>query len=161
MVMVLGKVLVSGIGGVLAAQVATARVLYGMARDGKLPPVLAHVHPKFKVPDAAIVVVAAANLVASVAFANQMELLISLVSFGALTGFLLLHASVIVHFVWRKKSRNWLWHLAVPLVGFAIVGYVLLNLSVRAKIAGIAWLSIGVLALLALRLGGRRVVMPT
>src|SRR5262249_22259866 len=42
--MVVGKILVSGIGGVLLAQVATARILYGMARDGNLPRWFAHVH---------------------------------------------------------------------------------------------------------------------
>jgi amino acid transporter len=45
LLMVLGKVIVSGIGGCLVGQVGTARVLYGMARDGKLPRFLAHVNP--------------------------------------------------------------------------------------------------------------------
>jgi amino acid transporter len=158
--MVLGKVLVSGIGGVLAGQVATARILYGMARDGKLPRFLAHVHAKRRVPDAAIISVAAINLVIGLAFANQLALLISMVSFGALTGFLLLHLSVSVHFVWRQKSTNWLRHFLVPLIGLATNGYVLLNMAVQAKIAGIAWLAVGLLALIGLKLAGRRVVLP-
>src|SRR5262249_53298602 len=137
--------------GVMAAQVATARVLFGMARDGKLPRFLAHVHARSQVPDAAILAVAALNLLVGLAFANRLELLISLVSFGALTGFLLLHVAVIVHFVWRQGSRLWLRHLVVPLLGFASVGSVLLHMSTLAKLAGIAWLGLGVLALLALR----------
>ena len=156
-VMVVGKVLVSGLGGVLAAQVATARIIYGMARDGRLPRFLAHVHPKFKVPDAAIVSVAAVNLVMGFVFANQLVTLISMVTFGALSGFLLLHVSVIVHFVWRQRSRDWLRHLLVPVIGFAINGYILLNMAVDAKLAGVAWLAIGVLALIGLKLAGRRV----
>jgi len=85
---------------------------------------------------------------------------ISLVNFGALTGFLLLHLSVIVHFAWRQKSRNWLGHVAVPVVGLAINLYVLLNMAAAAKIAGIAWLTAGVSALLGIRMSGRRAVMP-
>ena len=161
LIMVLGKVLVSGIGGVLAAHVATARIVYGMARDGKLPRFLAHVHAKRRVPDAAIVSVAAINLIASLALANRLALLISMVSFGALIGFLLLHVSVIVHLTWRQKSENWLRHLVAPLIGFAVNAYVLLYMDVQAKITGVAWLTMGVLALVGLRLAGRRAVMPT
>ena len=158
--MVLGKVLVSGIGGVLVGQVATARILYGMARDGKLPRFLARVDAKRKVPDGAILSVAAINLALGLALANQLPLLISMVSFGALVGFLLLHVSVIVHFIWRKKSKSWLQHLVVPLAGIAINGYVLINMAADAKIAGIAWLAVGILALVGLKLGGRRVELP-
>src|SRR4029077_1438363 len=43
-------VLFAGIAGALTAQAATARLLYGMARDGKLPRALAHVHTTRKVP---------------------------------------------------------------------------------------------------------------
>ena len=83
-----------------------------------------------------------------------------MVSFGALVGFLLLHVSVIVHFIWRKKSKSWLQHLVVPLAGIAINGYVLINMAADAKIAGIAWLAVGILALVGLKLGGRRVELP-
>jgi amino acid transporter len=159
LLMVLGKVIVSGIGGVLAAQVGTARVLYGMARDGKLPRFLAHVNPRSRVPDAAIVMVGAINLILGLALANQLLLLISMVSFGALTGFLMLHISVIVHFILRQKSKDWLRHLVVPIVGIAIVGYVLVNMAVEAKIAGLTWLAIGALTAIGLNLTGRRVAM--
>jgi amino acid transporter len=158
--MVVGKVLVSGLGGVLAAQVATARILFGMARDGRLPRFLAHVHATRRVPDAAIIAVAAVNLVMGLVFANQLLLLISMVAFGALTGFLLLHLSVIVHFIRRQKSRDWLQHLVVPLIGFAINFYVLINMALEAKIAGLAWLAVGILALIGLKLTGRRVTLP-
>jgi amino acid transporter len=159
--MVLGKVLVSGIGGVLAAQTGTARLLYGMARDGKLPRLLARVHPTRKVPDMAIITVAIVNLITGLALANQLFLLISMVSFGALTGFLLLHLSVIVHFAWRQKSKDWLRHLLVPVVGLAINGYILLNMAAQAKIAGLIWLAVGVAVLIGLKLAGRRVELPT
>ena len=43
-------VLFAGIAGALTAQAATARLLYGMARDGQLPHLLSRVHPTRKVP---------------------------------------------------------------------------------------------------------------
>src|SRR5262249_48563669 len=150
------RVLVIGAGVALAAQVATARLLFSMARDGKLPRLLAHVHSERKVPDRAIVLVAAINLVVGTLLANQLELLTSLVNFGALTGFLLLHLTVIVHFIWRQKSKQWLKHLLVPLIGFVVIAYVLLNMALPAKIAGLIWLAIGVVALIGLKLSGRR-----
>ena len=110
-------------------------------------------------PDAAIVLVGGINLILGLALANQLLLLISMVSFGALTGFLMLHISVIVHFVLRQKSKDWLRHLVVPLIGIAIVSYVLVNMAVEAKIAGLAWLAIGALTVIGLKLTGRRVAM--
>jgi amino acid transporter len=151
------KVLVGGIAAAVAAQVATARLMYGMARDGRLPRALAHVHATRRVPHRAILVVAAVNLVIALAFSNQLELLTSLVSFGALAGFLFLHLSVVVHFVWRQKSRQWGKHLLVPLIGSAITAYVLLNMALLAKVVGASWLVIGIVALAVVRwVTGRR-----
>src|SRR5207237_2595041 len=69
--------------GSLAAQAATARLIYSMARDGRLPRPLAHIHPVRKVPERAIFLVAAINLVLGLAFVSQLELLTSMVRFGA------------------------------------------------------------------------------
>jgi amino acid transporter len=154
------KVLATGIGVGLTAQAATARLLFGMARDGKLPRLLAHVHPKHEVPDRAVLVCAAIYLVLGVAMVNQLELLSTLISFGALTGFLMLHLSVIVHFMWRQKSKDWLRHLLVPLIGFAIIAYVLVNMAPQAKIAGIIWLCVGAIALVGLKLSGKKAMLP-
>jgi amino acid transporter len=137
------KVLVAGVAVAATAQIATARLIYGMARDGRLPRPLAHVHPTRRVPSRAILLIAAVNLVTGLAFANQLEMLSTLVCFGALIGFLLLHASVIGHFLWRQKSRRWGRHLLVPLVGGAITVYVLVNMAHNALIAGVIWLALG------------------
>jgi hypothetical protein len=72
----------------------------------------------------------------------------------------MLHISVIVHFVLRQKSKDWLRHLIVPLIGIAIVTYVLVNMAVEAKILGLAWLTIGAATAIALKLTGRRIAMP-
>src|SRR5205085_6332921 len=119
----------------IAAQAATARLLFSMARDGKLPYLLPHVHPKRKVPSVALLLVGAVTVVLAVSLVNSLQLLASMVSFGALLGFLLLHVSVVAHFIWRQKSRDWLKYLVVPATGFVITAYVLWNAATNAKIA--------------------------
>jgi amino acid transporter len=141
----------SGVAGALTAQAATARLLFGMARDGKLPRFLAYVDPKHQVPSRAVFLVAAITLVLGLLLVNQLELLASMVNFGALMGFLLLHLSVIAHFMIRRKSRRWIRHLLVPVIGFVIVAYVLTNAGTPAKIAGLCWLGAGAGALMFLK----------
>ena len=149
------KVLVAGVAVAAAAQIATARLIYGMARDGRLPRMLAHVHPARRVPSRAILLIAAVNLVTGLIFANQFEMLTTLVCFGALVGFLLLHASVICHFTWRQKSRRWGPHLLLPLAGGAITAYVLFNMAHNALITGLIWLALGAIGIWFGRIFGR------
>jgi amino acid transporter len=73
--------------GAVVAQAATARILYGMGRDGQLPARLAHVSGRRRVPDRATLLIAAVTVVTSLAFAERLQLLTSLVTFGALVGF--------------------------------------------------------------------------
>lgn len=140
---VLGVVL-SGAACALVAQAATARLLYAMGRDGQLPSFLAHVSRR-RVPTKAILLVAAMTLAIAVGFLERLELLVSIVTFGALTGFLLLHLSVIAHFVVRQRSRQWVLHLAVPAIGILILVYVMINMNVMAQLLGVAWLAVGIL----------------
>jgi amino acid transporter len=158
-VAVLG-VLFSGIAGAMSAQAATARLLFSMARDGKLPKLLAHVHPVRKVPEYAIFLVAIVTLVIGVAMVDEFELLASMVSFGALIGFLLLHLSVMAHFLWRQKSRDWFRHLVVPLIGLSIVGYVLINAQANAVKYGLAWMAAGIVVLLWFHFTGKSATLP-
>ncbi|HLK23966.1 MAG TPA: APC family permease, partial [Caulobacteraceae bacterium] len=149
-------VLFSGLASALTAQAATARLLYSMGRDGMLPRALARISERRKTPDVAILVIAALTLVLGVFLVNQLELLTSMVNFGALTGFMALHVSVVVWFMWRQRSRLWLRHLVSPVVGFAIIAYVLANAQANAKIAGAIWLAVGVLVLVVIKLRGGR-----
>jgi len=83
-----------------------------------------------------------------------------MVNFGALSGFLMLHLSVIVHFMWYQKSRDWLWHLLVPLIGFVIIAYVMFNMALAAKVAGIGWLVVGVVALITFKWTRSQATLP-
>jgi amino acid transporter len=153
------KALVSVVGGALAnapsaltAQAATSRLLFGMARDRKLPKFLAHVSDKRRVPDRAILLVGAITIVLMAVFGDKIDTLASMVNFGALTGFLFVHLSVIAHFMVREKSRAFGRYLIAPLIGLAILSYVLWNMEPLAQIAGVTWLAIGIAAFIGMRL---------
>jgi hypothetical protein len=63
---------------------------------------------------------------------------------------------VIAHFLRDRAPGGWLRHFIVPAIGFAIVGYVLLNMSTAAKLVGGAWLAIGIAVLLGLKVRDAR-----
>ena len=136
------NVLAVGFANAMAAQAATSRLLYSMSRDRQLPAFLSKISAR-QVPMAAILVVSALSIVLVLFFVGQIALISSLVNFGALFGFCLLHISVAWYYLVRQKSKNYLLHLVVPTLGLAIIGYVLVNADPLAKIGGLVWLAIG------------------
>jgi amino acid transporter len=150
------NVLAVGFANAMAAQAATSRLLFSMSRDRQLPAFLSTISSR-KVPIAAILVVSALSLVLVLFFVGQIGLISSLVNFGALFGFCLLHASVIWYYVVRQKSKNYLLHLVVPTIGFLIIGDVLINADALAKIGGIVWLVIGAIIFATNMIRGRGV----
>ncbi|MEU5697061.1 APC family permease [Actinosynnema sp. NPDC020468] len=148
-----------GFANSLVAQAATSRLLFAMARDRQLPRFLAKVHPTRRIPVNATLVVAVVSLALGLYMQSREDgitLLSSLVNFGAMTAFLVLHVSVVVHYVIRSRSRNWWKHLIAPAIGFAILAYVVINAKVAAQTTGFVWLGIGVVVLAGLLLTGRR-----
>lgn len=137
------NVLAVGIANSLAAQAATSRLLFSMARDRTLPKYLAHVNTR-KVPSYAILTVAAISAVLVIVFAGQIGTMSSMVNFGALTSFALLHLSVMWFYLRKQHSKRWISHLVLPLIGFVIIVYVLINAGRDAQIAGLIWLVVGI-----------------
>ncbi|CKH68660.1 APC family permease [Mycolicibacterium smegmatis] len=150
------NVLAVGFANAMAAQAATSRLLFSMSRDRQLPAFLSKISSR-KVPVAALLVVSALSLVLVLFFVGQIGLISSLVNFGALFGFCLLHASVIWFYLVRNKSTNYLLHGVVPTIGFLIIGYVLINADSLAKIGGISWLVIGAIVFGVNKVRGRGV----
>jgi amino acid transporter len=140
----------SAIANAMAAQAAVARILYAMARDGKLPAILARVHPRFKTPHISTLVGAVVSLLVGLYFTERVDVLAVVVNFGALSGFVLLHLSVINHFVLRERRGHWVRHLVCPLLGLLIILFVLYEMSWSAKILGGCWIAIGVVYYLVL-----------
>jgi amino acid transporter len=147
------NVLAVGIANAMAAQAATSRLLFSMSRDGKLPAFLKQINTK-QVPRNAILVVSGLSAVLVIFFVGQIGLISSMVNFGALSGFLLLHLSVIWAYVIRDGSRNWLSHVVLPAIGFLIIGYVLVNSDVLAKLGGLSWLLFGIVVFIIYRKKG-------
>ena len=143
----------------LVAQAACARLIYGMARDGKLPRFFAHVSGKRQNPERATLFIALLTVVVGLALLKRLNLLVSLVNFGALTGFLLVHLSVFVRFG-LKPGRNWFMHIISPIFGFAIISYVLYSTDKWAKILGVCWLAVGVVVLIILKLRKQPLDVP-
>ncbi len=155
LVVAVSVALAAAIANALVAQAATARLLFAMARDGQLPRFLAHIDPVRRVPQRAVLFVSAVSLILGLFFVGQVGLLSSLVNFGALFSFLLLHVSVVVYFLFKKRTGGIALHLVSPSIGFIVIGFVLMNADAHAKIGGLAWLGIGVAIVIGLRLSGR------
>jgi amino acid transporter len=150
-----------GIANALAAQAATSRLLYAMARDRQLPHVLARVNERRGVPINATLLVAAVSLGMGIWMSERddgITLLSTLVNFGALSAFLLLHLSVLRHYGMRRAGvpvDPWR-HVLAPLIGAVIIGYVMVKADVAAKTVGLVWLGVGIVVLIGLQIAGRR-----
>ena len=140
-----------GIANALVAQAAISRILFAMGRDRQLPKILAKVHPRFKTPYVSTLLVAVISLGSGLYFNGSIDNLSRLVNFGALMGFFILHLSVINHYIIRQKSTAWVKHLLFPLVGLVIIGFVLYEMDMEAKVLGMSWLLVGIVYYFVLR----------
>ncbi|MFF1464884.1 APC family permease [Streptomyces sp. NPDC058330] len=143
----------------LAGQAAAGRLVFAMARERRLPSVLSRVDPKSGVPRVAILGAAVVTLVAAVWAARRddgLDHLVSVVDVGALTAFVLLHASVVGWFAVRRMEGppSWWRHVLVPVVGAGVLVAVIWEATTSAQVVGVCWLAVG-LVVLALQWGRR------
>jgi len=143
LITILATVLASAIANAMAAQAAVARILFAMARDRKLPAVLGKIHARYKTPYVSTLLVAAISLLVGLFFGTRIDDLSRIVNFGALSGFMLLHLSVINHYFLRERSGDWLRHVVCPAAGLLVIAYVLLQMDTSAKIFGGCWIAVG------------------
>jgi amino acid transporter len=133
-----------GLSNALPMQVGVARVVFAMGRDRQLPAVLARIHPTYRTPYVGMLVTAAISLAVALYMKNKLDDLASIVNFGALSGFLFLHVSVLARFAIRRRSRAWAAHWLVPLCGIAVVLLVFSGMSGLAMKVGSGWLAVGI-----------------
>lgn len=143
----------------LAGQAAAGRLVFAMARERRLPAFLSQVDARSGVPRVAIMGAAVVTLVAAVWAARRddgLDHLVSVVDIGALTAFVLLHASVVGWFAVRRMEGppSWWRHVLMPVVGAAILVAVILEATTSAQLVGLCWLGIG-LVVLAVQWGRR------
>lgn len=110
-----------------AAVNGSSRVVYALARNGALPPVLAMTHPKFRTPHVAIVAIMAVGTAFTLLAGWQWDLLtgIGVAAVVVTLGAMLMYISVCLStslFFWRERRDEFnLWlHAVFPLL--AIVG---------------------------------------
>lgn len=138
----------------MTAQAAAGRLLFGMARDKRLPSALARIDARRQVPSTALITAAVLTLAVSVWAARRddgLDVLVSIVDMGALAAFVLLHASVIGYFVVRRASTPLVAHRLVPMAGGLVALWIMVEAGPLAKIVGLAWLALGVMVWLARR----------
>ncbi|GAA2996500.1 APC family permease [Streptomyces fulvorobeus] len=143
----------------LAGQAAAGRLVFAMARERRLPGFLAQVDARSGVPRTAILLAAVVTLVAAVWAARRddgLDHLVSVVNIGALSAFVLLHASVVGWFAVRRMAGppSWWRHVLVPAAGATVLIVVIVEATTSAQVVGVCWLGIG-LVVLAVQWGRR------
>ncbi len=140
-----------GLSNALPMQVGVARVVFAMGRDRQLPRVLARVHPRYHTPYMGMLVTAALSLAVALYMKNRLDDLASIVNFGALSGFLFLHISVLTYFGIKRRSAAWIRHWLVPTCGIIVVLAVFSGMSALAVKVGCTWLTVGLVYGLVLK----------
>ena len=132
------------IGSALTSQASVARILFAMGRDGILPrKVFGYVSARFFTPTFAILVVSAVSLLA---IWISLDILIALVSFGALVAFSAVNLSVFKHYFVDARERGGggvFNNLVLPFIGFALTVWLWTSLPSLALQVGLIWLAIG------------------
>lgn len=139
-----------GIADCMVAQAAISRIIFSMARDGFLPKPLAKVHPRFKTPHIATLLIAVLSLLITLVFTQGIQDLAELINFGALSAFIILNFTVVYYFIYKKKSKQYFKHLVLPVIGLFVIGVVWFSLSRKAMLLGVIWVIIGILIYLFL-----------
>lgn len=135
-------VLASGI----SAHAGVSRLMYVMGRDGVInKKIFGHISPKLHTPTYNILIV---GVVALTAGFLDLEHIVNLISFGALTAFSFVNFSVISRYALRdgrtKSLKEIINYVIIPTLGFASVFLMWLEIDEMALKLGLAWAVIGV-----------------
>ncbi|WP_028927175.1 APC family permease [Pseudonocardia acaciae] len=144
----------AGFACAMASQASVARVLFAMGRDGSLPRrVFGWLHPRFRTPVTANLVVGVFGLTALVI---DLATVSSMISFGALAAFSFVNLCVIKHYMIDNGRREIFRYGVVPAVGVLVTLYLWMQLSGLTFVIGLSWLVVGLGYLTWLTRGFRR-----
>ena len=134
----------------IAAQLAVARLLYGMGRSGALPGgFFGAIHPKTQIPRNNVLLIGACVLIGALVLpivsgnATGYELAANLVNFGAFISFMGVNAAALMRYYVRAEEKK-LINFILPVAGFVVCLILWWNLSGRALIFGISWMLLGI-----------------
>jgi putrescine importer len=139
----------------ITSQASASRLLFGMARDGRLPHLLfGYIHPVLSTPIYSVLLMG--GIAGIGALLLDLDQSAELVNFGACLGFMAVNVSVLGYYFVRMRQRSgariWL-NLVCPTLGFAICFYIWLSISSLAMRVGALWTIAGI-AYLAVQTGG-------
>lgn len=142
----------------LASHASVSRMMLVMGRNNVLPrKVFAHINPKTQTPTISILVVGAVCLLA---IWFDLDVIFSLISFGALIAFTFVNISVIAWFAVRMGRRGTfkdvVTYIVFPIIGTALTVILWVNLSPETITQGAIWFAIGFVYLLIVSRGLRR-----
>ena len=141
----------------MASQASVSRILFAMGRDGSLPaPVFARLHPKYRTPVMANLIVGACGLTA---LFISLATTSSMISFGALAAFSFVNLAVIKHYVIdgdRRSGSDIFMFGVLPFLGFVFTVYLWTKLTGFTFKVGLSWLAVGFAWLLYLTRGFRK-----
>ena len=136
-------ILIANIGSGMGAQLAAARLLYGMGRNDALPKgFFGKIEAKRQIPANNVILIGAIALAGS--FFLSYERGAEMLNFGAFIAFMGVNAAAFVRYFLRAERKT-VWPVLWPLLGFGICGYIFLQLSMPAKKLGAVWVAAGLI----------------
>ena len=134
-------ILVANIGSGMGAQLAAARLLYGMGRNDALPKsFFGKITAKSHIPANNVILIGVIALAGS--FLLTYERGAELLNFGAFIAFMGVNAAAFAHYFLRAEKKT-VWSFLWPMLGFGICAYIWWNLSMPAKVLGTIWTAAG------------------
>ena len=133
----------------ISAHAGVSRLMYVMGRDGVInKKIFGHVSPKNFTPSYNIMIVGAVALTAGF---MDLDIVISMISFGALTAFTFVNLSVISRYALRdgrtKTTKDIISFVVIPLLGFISIFAMWLEIEETALKYGLWWAMFGILYL--------------
>ena len=133
----------------ISAHAGVSRLMYVMGRDGVInKKIFGHVSPKNFTPSYNIMIVGAVALTAGF---MDLDIVISMISFGALTAFTFVNLSVISRYALRdgrtKTTKDIISFVIIPLLGFISIFAMWLEIEETALKYGLWWAMFGILYL--------------
>ena len=136
-------ILIANIGSGMGAQLAAARLLYGMGRNDALPKgFFGKIEAQRHIPANNVILIGAIALAGS--FFLSYERGAEMLNFGAFIAFMGVNAAAFVRYFLRAQRKT-VWPVLWPLLGFGICGYIFLQLSMPAKKLGTVWVALGLI----------------
>ncbi|MHA3891236.1 APC family permease [Acinetobacter sp. GXMZU3951] len=133
----------------ISAHAGVSRLMYVMGRDGVInKKVFGHISPRTYTPSYNILIV---GFVALTAGFMDLDIVISMISFGALTAFTFVNLSVISRYALRdgrtKTAKEIINFVVIPMLGFISIFAMWLEIEETALKYGLWWAMFGILYL--------------